>query len=647
MSKADAACWDEAPKGNVHDVLLRVFRHVEQENRAQREADSYHASLYCGSPQAAEVNPTQSRAGYHYGPATLPYNICRSAVDTLVAKIAKQRPLPEALTTRADWAKQKRAKKLTQLIDGKFYQCRLFEKWAKRIVRDAAVLGRGVLKVYEEHGDVAMERVYPWELYTDRWDARYGSPRNKYHCRQMDFGVLKRRFPKLKDAQVGKNIIDRDELQAGTSTVNRIDVLEAWHLPSAPGAKDGRHVIAVSGMTLVDEPWTDDHFPFADLYYSDPFTGDKGQGLVEQLEGYQHDLNLMASMVSQSYRMLGGSIILVPDTAKISKQEFRSGIGTILQHAAGGKPDVFQPNPINPAVYNRQRDLRDDALADSGISQMSAMSQKPAGVTAAVALQTLDDVETERFIIFGRAYESWCLDVARLVLGCVKRIAKREGDMTVEVMTGGTGKSLIEVKWSEAEIEDFNLRVFPTSLLPQQLPQRLERLMQLFEGQLIDRATFMRQLDAPDLAAEMDLETADKMLIDEQLEYLLDAEEGDERLEHVGPTPMVDLNWAIKRAQQKLNRAELDGAPEEVLQRLRDYMATAKDILNPEPTEPKAPVADPMGMPAAPVDPMMDPAMAGAAPMPVDPNMPPMDVPQPGAPMPQLPPGMPPVGPGM
>lgn len=605
--------WNEAPKGSVHVELLRVFRHVLKESEWQRDADEYHAALYCGTQQSAGVRESASRANYRYGPAQLPYNICRNAVDTLTAKVGKHRPLPEVLTSRGNWSQQKRARKLSQLIDGAFYKCRVFEKHAKRIIRDACVLGRGVLKVYELNGEVCAERVYPWELHSDPWDARYGEPRNLYHCRQMDRAVLERQFPKLKTAIVGKHIDDRALIMGEESTVQRIDVLEAWHLPSGPKAKDGRHVICVNGLTLVDESWDEESFPFAVLHYSDPFTGDSGQGLVEQLEGYQYDLNLMASYVSQSYKMLGGTIILVPDNAKITDQQFRNGVGTILYHQPGGKPEVFQPSPIHPAVYNRQRELRDDALADSGISQMSAMSQKPAGVTAAVALQALDDIETERFIIFGRAYESWCLDVARLVISCVRRIADREGDFRVEAMIGGTGKSLVEVKWSECEVEDFTLRVFPTSLLPQQLSARLDKLKGLYDGGIVDRATFLRQLDAPDLAAEMDLETADKMLVDEQLEYLRDAEEDDEKAPLIGPSPFVDLKWAVRRTQQTLNRAELDGAPEYVLERFREYMAQCKDLL--EKLEPPPEAAPPMDAPP-PTPPMMPaPAMPPGAPI--------------------------------
>jgi hypothetical protein len=82
---------------------------------------------------------------YTYGPCVLPYNIARSATDTLVAKIAQHRPLPQVLTQKGNWRQQKRAKKLTQFIEGEFYRQRFFETHARKFIRDALVFGRGIL----------------------------------------------------------------------------------------------------------------------------------------------------------------------------------------------------------------------------------------------------------------------------------------------------------------------------------------------------------------------------------------------------------------------------------------------------------------------------------------------------------------------
>jgi hypothetical protein len=116
--------------------------------------------------------------------------------------------------------------------------------------------------------------------------------------------------------------------------------------------------------------------------------------------------------------------------------------------------------------------------------------------------------------------------------------------------------------------------VFPTSLLPSHPAAKLEKAKILFDAQLIDRATFLRLLDAPDLSAELDMETADRLVIDEQLEFMLDSE--DTESDYQMPSPYTNLDWAMRRAQQKLNRAKIDGAPEANLNLLRRYIDDAQ-----------------------------------------------------------------------
>lgn len=657
------AQWYKEPKFEAHTSLRPVYRMVREQAEWRIDADEYHAGLYCASDRPGVRGRTHK--GYEYGPATLPYNVCRQAVDTLTAKIGQHRPVPQVLTQRGSWRNQKRAKKQTQFIEGEFYRQRIFEKHAKLIIRDAAIFGRGVLKVWVEGNRTKTERVLPWEIFCDEWDAKYGSPRNLYHCRSMDKGVLLEQFArtesggwssKIADAIHGAGRFDTSmhwETYGGI-TVDRVDVVETWHLCDRPEAhlqgediaaaehedddggepesgeepKDigkqprkhkctGRHVVATTAGTLIDEPWEYNYFPFVPLTYNDPIVGAAfhAHGLVEQLEGYQFEINQSSERLSEMYH-LSGVHIAVPDTAKIHDQQIRNGV-TITRHAAGGTLQVQQMDLVNEHVRQRPRELTQDALNDSGLSQMSVQSQKPAGITAGIALQTLDDIETERFIIFGRNYENWALELGRRFLDCAKAIAQTYGDYAVTVpMRGG----MVDLRWSDVDVEGVELRVFPSSLLPQQLSARLDKLMSLFQAGVIDPSTLLRLLDAPDLQAEMDTVTADKLVIEEILERFLDAEAETAEDDYISPSKYQDLDYAAKRAQQKYNRAILDGAPEHVLDLFRRYISDCKAELD----ELAAKTAPP-------------PPPTGAAP---SADMPPEGAPMPGD-MPVSPPGAP------
>ncbi len=605
-----------------------MFRTVRDAAQWRVDADEYHAGLYAGGIAAVGVKGLPSR-DYTYGPSCLPYNIARSATDTLVAKIAQHRPLPQVLTQKGNWRSQKRAKKMTQFIEGEFYRQKVFEQKAKTIVRDAAIFGRGILAIYADGDEIITERVFPWELFFDEWDARYGTPQTAYHFRTADREVLKERFARTESGGWKRSVLDAiedasritpespDGNDDGTKTVDRVEFVEAYRLPARKGGK-GRHIVATSAGTLVDEEWDQATFPYAILFYNDPLTGMHGQGLVEQLEGYQYEINTMAQKVSDSHHLLGGAWVLVPQGSDIIETHLQNGLGTVVRHKPGMAPQVVQPNPVHPQTYQRLRDLPTDALNDVGISQMSAQSKKPGGITAAVALQTLDDIETERFIVFGRAYEAWCLDVARMLVDCVKRIvaADTSAEYRVSVpMKGG----LLDLAWGDVEIDGFELRVFSTSLLPQQPAARLERLEAYFNSQLIDRETFLKLMDGLDLQAEFDLQMAPTMAVEERLEKMMEAEEDvPEEDAYLAPSDYMPLQWAATRAQQYLDKGDVEGMPENVRALLRRFILEIEAKINPPAPEPTDAMLAGGGMP-------VDPNMPPPGPAPMDPNMmPPM-----------------------
>lgn len=644
------ARWSEEPRWQAHAPLIAVYRTILDECSWRIDADELHLGYYKQSERHGVRGGSLRNAPYDA--ATLPYNVCRSAVDTLQSKIAKHRPLPQCLTQRGDWSRQKRAKKMTEFLEGEFYRQRIYERHAPMIVRDALIFGRGILRIGVSGRRIECDRCLPWEVFADEWDARYGSPRNMYQARSFDRGVALEKFARTEAGgwsdKIKASIEDagrfseRLEADSGVgSTVDRIDVVEAWHLCDDLDAHErgedvddeesdddeekddgngeergrgerprkhkctGRHVMITTAGTILDEPWEYDYFPFAILGYNEAVTGCWATGLIEQLEGYQYEINQASERLAEMFR-LSGVHVMVPDNAKISYQDIRNGIH-VLGHAPGGTPQVAHMDLVNEHVKRRAPELREDALNDVGISMMSAQSQKPAGVTAGIAIQTLDDIETERFLVFGRAYETWNLEVARRFVDGAKLIAKTHGDHAVSVpMKSG----LLPLKWTDVYVDGVEIRVFPTSLLPQQLPARLEKLTMLWESQLIDRATFLRHLDAPDLQAELDLETADKLVIDEIIEKMLLADEDEGEAAYMPPTAYQPFEWAARRATQKYNRALLDGAPEFNLDLLQRYIKHCDQEIQKQTQAAPPPMAQPAnvnGMPTMP---------GGAAPIP-------------------------------
>lgn len=618
--------WHTLTGDEQAKCLTRVFESVVEQSTYQREAHEYHVALYAGEAAGTGVRGHTMR-GAGYLRSTLPDNVCRSLVDTLQAKIGKVRPLPRVMTSRGNWKNQRRAKKMKQFIEGVFYNQRVFEELTSPWIRDAAVCGNGYLAVMI-HGDaIVTERVHPWELFVDEWDGRYGKPRNLYRCRTVDAGVLAKLYGHEDAIKVarGKRWIESDDYATGmySETTDRVDVLEAWHLcddvaAHAPGKKvpdhdcTGRHVVAIQGHVLVSEPFRRGMFPIARLSYCDPITGYFGSGLVEQLEGYQHEINAANEKLAEQHR-LSGALVTLPDGGDVTATEINNDVGTILHTTPGVEPKVWQMDLVSQTLSQRPAELSERARNNAGISQMAAQSQKPSGITSGVALQTLDDVETERFVIFGRQYEGGCLDLSRIYLDCATEIAEEHGDMAVGVpLRSG---AILDLSWKDVVVDGFQLRIFPSSELPTKPAAQLERLTQMFDSGQWDVDSLYMLSDNPDVQSQFELLIAHKLVVRDMVERMCDADE-DTVDAYLPPTPYQDYEWAAKYTQQVLNAGLLEGMPELNQQLLRDYIADNQaelEKLAPPPAAPAPmPMADPNMPPAMPAAPPLDPMSQAA-----------------------------------
>lgn len=628
-SRLVEADWQNKSGDDLAQSLSAVFTLVRDENEWRTDKDEYHWGLYEGSGMGGVT--IRSRKNMTYANATLPDNVTKMAVDTLTAKIATIRPIPQVLASRGNWRDQRRARKARQLIEGEFYRHLVHEKLSHRIIKDALVARAGAVKVSVAGKKTKVERVHSWTLFVDDWDAEFGEPRNLYQLVTMDRGAAIAKFgknatlrDKLKTAGRFTSSVQKNRDEDRSSTVDRIELLEAWHRCLDHDDDEdhdcpGKHVIICEGAVLFEEDWHHDFFPFAVLTYDTPNTGYWGTGLVQSLEGYQVSINEANTKLDEMYA-LSGKYVVLRNGGGILNTDIVNGLRVLNAKPGPYDPTIFDCDLVNEHMRMRPPELVERALNASGVSQMAAQSQKPAGVDSGIALQTLDDVETQRHIVFGRRFESWCMDVARLLIECIKQIAKKHGDYAVKVPMRG---AYLDLKWSDVVIDGFQLQMQSVGQLYMSFAGRLEKLKTLFEMGAIDRGTFMRHMDAGDVQSELDMETADKLLVDEMLESMLDAEPpaNDNGLDpnYKAPNGYLPLAWAHKRAHQKRLQAETDGAPTYVLDLLGRFIDDVAYLMakNAPPAAPGAPAPGPAAPPPPPGGGL--PAMPPAAPMGVSP----------------------------
>jgi hypothetical protein len=507
-------------------------------------------------------------------------NVIKSCIDTATSKIGKSKPRPFFLTEDGNWQLQRKAQRLTQYCDGLFDSTKTYVK-GREAFRDAGILGTGCIKIFREGDQVQTEKVLIDEVFVDEVEGMYGCPR-QLHQRKVVFreALLAQKAYSSDENKRVKILAAPSTLAgdaAGNSVADMIDWLESWHLPSYPGAEDGRHVISINGCTLLDEPYKKDYFPFVFYRWTTPILGFYGLGMAEELIGIQLEINKLLRNIHLGHHLMAVPQAWLEIQSKIPASRMTNQLGQV-NYYQGNPPVFFTPTAFNAETYQYLENLYRKAYEIVGISAMSARAEKPSGVTAAVALEALSDMESERFAIATQAYEEFYLDIARIAIDITSDIYRGDEnnvavkDLSISVEDNNFMRS---IAWKDVHINEnkYVMRIFPTGFLPSQPAMKFQRLEEMVERGWLSREEALMHLDYPDLKATVSRITAPQQNIARVLERIVDKQE------FISPEPHWDLDSAKRLAQLEYNNAQLGNAPASVLELLDEFMNACDDLL--------------------------------------------------------------------
>lgn len=563
-------CWWEESKNKSHDALASLV-HFLDDNQPHHKTDAIrHMRLY-GNLDVGLGPFRYNRSQSNNATNRVTLNVIKSCCDTLTAKIAKNKPRPLFLTSGGDFSAQRRAKMMTKYVDGVFYATDAYAI-AQKCFLDAAVWGTGIMAVYRDDDKIKLERVMPTEICVDDVEGLYGKPGNLYRRKYIPRTLALRLFPKKKTDILAANQIESDE-GTGNGIADMIEVREAWHLASKEGATDGRYVVAIDGATLVDEVYTHDYFPFVFLRLGEKLAGFWGCGIAEQLVGTQLEINKLLRNITSQINLLSAPKVLLEVGSKVVSSHMTNEIGTILNYV-GQKPDLWLPQTVHPEIFQHLERLVRFAYEITGVSQMSASSQKPAGLESGKAIREFNDIESERFVVVGQQWERFFVQLAQRVIALTREIYKdSNGELSVTLQSK---KFIRKIDWSDASLEEdeYVMQIFPSSALPNSPAGRLASIQELIAAGFIGPEEGIKLLDFPDLESANNLLTAALEDIDMTIELMID------EMIYNPPEPMQNLELGLKRFQSAYLRARVDGVPEERLELLRRWMLDAQAMLN-------------------------------------------------------------------
>lgn len=481
-------------------------------------------------------------------------NVIKSCIDTLCSKISKNKVKVNFLTSGGTLEQQTRGKQLNKFINGHQQETEAFEKY-KLAFRDACIFGTGFVKSYrcEITNKIKKERIFPDEIMFDPADSYYGTPRCMYQRRFVSKNLLKSKFP---DREQDIESVKSMELFRGDALEPQLLVCEAWRLGQGEA---GRRLLCIDGVALVDEEYKFDMFPIASMRYTEPLLGVLGNGVPDELAGIQMEINRLTRHIQECQRLISLPRIYYKMTSKFNPGHFVNGIGTFIPYS-DTPPVVDTPQAVGQEVYNWLWQLVQKAYETVGISQLSANSQKPTGLDSGKALRTFNDIESERFMLVGQAYEKFIIDDCERSL-----MLMRDSDVI-----SATSKldGLEKIKWKDIKIphDDFVIQTFPVSALPNSPEAKLQTVTELKNEGYIQPEEAADLLDYPDIEANSDIRLAPQRLIKRALERAL--LEG----KYIPPEPFLPLDMALLEAQRYFCWAQLKDFPNDRLELIQQYI---------------------------------------------------------------------------
>lgn len=596
--------WWNAPEDQAHERVLKQVQAIEI-----RQFDLYNKfvkleALY--DPVAASHREQTSGPSDRFA-SMATENVVASNIDTVTAIISATDVRARFMTDDAGWSEQRRARHLEWYAEGLSTLLDVDDK-CRQAFRDAALKGTGLLKVVVDDDErIQVERIQVDDVIVDEAESRFGSPRQLHQRAIVDRENLSAQFPDHEKAIASAHGGTRSSLWADYRPIqaSELVVVESWHLPRGVEGheryKTGRHTICIEGATLLDEDWDETSFPFVRIVWTPRPNGWYGISLAERIAGIQRALNRRNWHITAALDRSAAPVtyLSIVDAKLAAATVNRIGTMQVIR----GAPPVTVPAPqVNGEIYQSRIDLKNAAFEESGVSRMTAQAAKPGGLDSGVALREYKDQTTQRFAIQEKAFERLKLDTVLAIIARAKQLGSKAPPVQRRSKFGAK-----RIEWSKVDMGDAKVSIAVASTISRTPAGRMQTVLEWAQAGVVSMDEARRLMQHPDIERSLSIYTEALDNIEEMFERIEDGE-------ILMPEPYQNLKMLVWRGQMEYMKISGEGAPEEILEALRQCIVQAAYILSggSQPAAGAMPMgAQPGGAAPGPTGPPQD--MAAAA----------------------------------
>lgn len=254
-----------------------------------------------------------------------------------------------------------------------------------------------------------------------------------------------------------------------------------------------------------------------------------GDGEVKQLMSVQQQLNKVLANIIDYMNFTSNPLWLVETGSGLDTSKITNTYGLILKVNDGGINKVKReiPPPLPQYIISFYEQLKSAADSISGIHDVT-QGRKPAGVTAASAIETLQEAAQTRIRLKERNLQTSLSQLGRQVVQLimqyytqprVARITNSQAypeffDFYVEPQDDGTVRFnkrewnynenteqyVPDIKWQQSETSKgvFDVKVLSGTALPYAKATRSQLALQLFDRKALDVESLLDTLEWPD-----------------------------------------------------------------------------------------------------------------------------------------------------
>lgn len=425
------------------------------------------------------------------------FNVIKSVIDSIVSKLANQKVRPFFTPVNGTYKTRRIVKQCQQFFDS-YYEFQRIQSKVTKAFEESCIFSVGYLFVNPLTYEVEVPP--SWNVATLNTESVYGEPTK-----------LLIKYPNYPTTLLDKLGINDADINSEYVTLEMYcDITEKVF------------EVYINNTLVKSLSYTAERLPIVKIFYNIPILGNYTPSIVEELDGIQTQIDLISAKISAAAQLTPANTTYVLEGSNLSPGDINNRIGNV--YGVKCPPGMttlpvmnVTPSPIDPYWQSLMEYYIQKAYEVIGISQLSAMSKKPNGLDSGAALQTMEDVESDRFETQVMQYVNAFIELAKTVIAVIPD--------TADILPNT--KQSKSFKWSDVKKQSdlFKVQYSAQSALSKDPQEKLKQVLQLREQGFLCNYEVPLYLDLPDLQNAYEGAQAVENAVDALIERCI--EEGD------------------------------------------------------------------------------------------------------------------------